>query len=303
MALSVTKVSEKVWMIDTQALGQTGTVAVYLVRGSKTALVDCGYASSYQNVLRGLVEIGVSPADVDFVIPTHVHLDHAGAAGSLLERMPRARVLAQERGVPHLEDPTRLIESATRVFGQAAIDSFGRPQAIQKDRIEAIGEESHVDLGGVSLTAVHAPGHAPHQISVLVEEEKLLLTADAVGIVYPSVGAMIPTTPPPSLNPSELWSTTKKLEAMGARALLVPHFGVRGDPLQVLETTREKTQAWIQRVKEMQRAGLSNDAMAESLRDEVLQESGLRVDDFPPSASLSIRVSLSGIVHYLAKSG
>jgi glyoxylase-like metal-dependent hydrolase (beta-lactamase superfamily II) len=288
-------------MVDTMALGQPSTVAVYVIKGAKTALVDCGYASSYETVLEGLAGVGVPPSDVDYVIPTHVHLDHGGAAGHLLKRMPRATVLAQEKGVPHLIDPTRLVESATRLFGQEAIDIFGMPVGIEKERITAIGEEMHLDLGGVSLTAVHSPGHAPHQLSVLVEEEKLLLTADAVGIVYPAVPTMIPTTPPPSFNPTELWGTTEKLEQMGSKALLVPHFGMRNDSREVLETTRKKSDAWVRKVGEMRKAGFTPEQMVESLRSELLIETGLSDKDFPRYASISIGVSVRGILHYLEK--
>ena len=299
--MTATRISERVHMIDTMALGQPSTVAVYLVRGSKTALVDCGYASSYETVLQGLAALGVSPSDVDYVIPTHVHLDHAGAAGHLVKRMPRARVLAHEKGVPHLIDPTRLVESATKVFGRDAVDAYGAPVGIEQERITAIGEEAHLDLGGVSLTAVHSPGHAPHQLSIFVEEEKLLLTADAVGMVYPAIRSMIPTTPPPSFNPSELSGTTEKLEQMGSRALLVPHFGVRNDAREVLETTRKKTDAWVRKVSEMRKATFTPEQMVESLKSELILETGIRSKDFPQYADISIGVSVRGIIHYLEK--
>lgn len=296
------KVSERVHLIDTIALGAPNTVAVYLVRGTiRTALVDCGYASSAEAVLAGLAQIGVSPEEIDFVIPTHVHLDHGGAAGHLVTKMPRARIFAQERGVPHLIDPTRLVDSATRLFGEEAIRRFGAPLPISAERITPVGEEVHLDLGGVSLTAIHSPGHTPHQLSVLVEEDRLLLTADAVGIVYPSVGTLIPTTPPPSFNPLELAATTRKLEQMDSRALLVPHYGVRGDVTSVLETTRNKTEKWTSRVREMKKASLTSDEMVDSLTTEVLHETGLQADRFPGYASISIMVTVKGILHYLEK--
>jgi glyoxylase-like metal-dependent hydrolase (beta-lactamase superfamily II) len=288
-------------MIDTMALGQPNTVAVYVLKGAKTALIDCGYASSYETVLAGLASVGVSPSDVDYIIPTHVHLDHGGAAGHLLKRMPRATVLAQEKGVPHLIDPTRLVQSATKLFGQEAIDTYGTPIGIDAERIVAIGEEMHLDLGGVSLTAVHSPGHAPHQISVFVEEEKLLLTADAVGIVYPSVRTLIPTTPPPSFNPAELGETTEKLGQMGSKVLLVPHYGIRNDVQDVLETTKRKTDAWVRRVKEMQKASFTFERMVESLKGELLIETGIQDKDLPRYADISIGVSVRGILHYLEK--
>jgi glyoxylase-like metal-dependent hydrolase (beta-lactamase superfamily II) len=295
------KVSERVYLIDTLALGASGTVAAYLVRGSKTALIDCGYASSAGVVLESLRGLNVSPADIDYLIPTHVHLDHAGAAGHLLDRMPRARVIAQERGVPHLVDPTRLVQSATSVFGEEMIRMYGAPKGIPPERITPVGEEIHIDLGGLSLTAVHSPGHAPHQMSVYVEEEKVLLAADAVAIVYPAVRVVIPTTPPPSLNPAELGRTTDTLSQMDSRVLLAPHFGVRTDVKEVLGETKKRTDEWVSKVREMKRAGMSLDAMTASLKTGVAGEAGIAEEGFPAYADISIRTSVMGILHYLEK--
>ncbi len=300
-SVTVSRVSDRVFMIDTLALGKPGAVAAYVLKGSKTALVDCGYATSAMTVLEGLRELSLSPSDVDYVIPTHVHLDHAGSAGEIIKHMPRAKVIAHERGVPHLIDPTRLIQSATSVFGEAAIDAYGRPVGIDGERISAVGEELHLELGGLSITALHSPGHAPHQISVFVEEEKVLVTADAVGIVYPNLPIVIPTTPPPSLNPVELGRTTDMLAQLGARTLLAPHFGVRTDVQHVLEATKEKTNEWVSRVKVMKASGSSLDDVASALKRGVAAESGIREEDFPIYADVSIRASAMGILHYLEK--
>lgn len=298
---TTSKISERVYLIDTLALGERNSVAAYLVKGSKTALVDCGYATSSEAVLRGLAQLNVSPSDVDYVIPTHVHLDHGGAAGQLLEHMPRAKVIAQERGVPHLVDPTRLVQSATTVFGEEIMRMYGMPRPIPADRITSVGEEMSLDLGGVSLTLMHSPGHAPHQISVHMEEEKVLLSADAVGIVYPSVGVLWPTTPPPSLNPSELGRTTDRLAQLGSRMLLAPHFGVRKDVVEVLEQTKVTTNSWVEKVREMKKRGMGLDEISETLRKEVELKSGVGEESFPAYGVISIRVSVMGILHYLEK--
>jgi glyoxylase-like metal-dependent hydrolase (beta-lactamase superfamily II) len=296
-----TKVSERVYMIDTVALGRPGSVAAYVLKGSKVALVDCGYATSAGTVLEGMLELGISPSEVDYIVPTHVHLDHAGAAGELIKRMPRATVIAQERGVPHLVDPTRLVQSATRVFGEEAINAFGRPTGIDKERIVAVGEELHVGLGGLSFTALHSPGHAPHQISVFVEEEKVLIAADAIGAVYPTVPVVIPTTPPPSLDPAELGRTTERLAQLGAETLLAPHFGVRTDVLYVLERTKKKTGEWVASVRSLKQSGSSLDDVAAALKKDVAAESGIGEQDLPSYADISIRASAMGILHYLEK--
>ena len=289
-------------MIDTMALGAPGSVAAYVLRGSaKVALVDCGYASSAGTVLEGLGELGLRPSEVDYIVPTHVHLDHAGSAGILLREMPRAAVIAQELGVPHLVDPTRLVRSATRVFGEETINAYGRPVGIDAERIVAVGEEMHVELGGLSFTAIHSPGHAPHQMSVFVEEERTLVAADAVGIVYPTVPIVMPTTPPPSLDPAELGRTTERLAQLGSRTLLAPHFGVRSDAREVLEATKTRTEEWVALVRSLRNSGSSLDDVAAALRGGVAAEARMDESEIPGYAAVSIRASAMGILHYLEK--
>lgn len=295
-----TKVSERVYMLDTYALGVPGTVGAYLVKGPKPTLVDCGYASSYESVLAGLAESGVMPTDVRYVIPTHVHLDHAGAAGRLLKEMPNAEVIAHERSVPHLIDPARLVESSTKVFGKAIMGLYGEPDPIPAGRVTAVGKESHLDLGdGLSATLMHTPGHAPHQISVMLEETKALLTADAVGVVYPGMKTLIPTTPPPSFNPAELLATVGSLRQTTPSELLVPHFGTRKDVEWVFDRTIELVPKWVEQVKGLRKQGLSLDEAAEVMEAEVVKQAG--ISDLAIYAKVLVRTSVMGIEHYLDK--
>jgi glyoxylase-like metal-dependent hydrolase (beta-lactamase superfamily II) len=298
--LYATKVSERVYLLDTYALGQTGTVGAYLVKGPKPTLIDCGYASSYRNVLAGMAEVGVMPTDVRYLIPTHVHLDHAGAAGRLLREMPKAEVVAHERSTPHLVDPTRLVESSTMVFGKEIMALYGEPEPIPADRITSVGKEYGVDLGdGMTATLMHAPGHAPHQISVLLDRTKTLLTADAVGIVYPGMKALIPTTPPPSFKPDELVATVGTLRQTTPSDLLVPHFGTRSDVDWVFDRTVELVRSWVEQVKELWKQKMSLEEITGKMEVQVMRDAG--VDDLPIYARVSVRTSVMGIMHYLEK--
>lgn len=295
-----TKVSERVYILDTYALGQPGTVSAYLVKGPKPTLVDCGYASSYGSVLRGLAEVGTMPSDIRYVIPTHVHLDHAGAAGRLLKEMPNALVVAHEKSAPHLIDPTRLIESSTKVFGATIMGLYGLPDPIPGDRITTVGEEASLDLGdGLSATLIHTPGHAPHQISVVLDRTKAMFTADAVGIVYPGMKALIPTTPPPSFNPGDLVATIGTLRQTKPSELLVPHFGARKDVDWVFDRTTELVQRWVEEVKMLWKKGMSLDEATEAMQAEVSRDAGIA--DLPIYALVSVRTSVMGIIHYLEK--
>jgi glyoxylase-like metal-dependent hydrolase (beta-lactamase superfamily II) len=295
-------ITRRAFVIDTLGLGNPTTVAVYVVKGSrKTAVIDCGYASSYGNVMQGLRELGIEPSRVDYLIPTHVHLDHAGAAGHLLRHMPRAKVIAHEKAVPHLVDPTKLIESATSFFGEKLIQMYGKPLPVDKNRITAVGKESHIDLGGASLTTLHAPGHAPHQISVLLEEEHLLFSADAVGMVFPAFPTLVPATPPPSLDPLKLAQTIEMLRQTDAKALLVPHYGVRRDVDIVLDRTKEKTDQWVKDVRKLGETRLSPEQIVDEIRRKIIDETGIRPGDFPGYVNVVIRISVLGILSYLKR--
>jgi glyoxylase-like metal-dependent hydrolase (beta-lactamase superfamily II) len=236
---------------------------------------------------------------VDYLIPTHVHLDHAGAAGYLLRYMPRARVIAHERAVPHLVDPTKLVESAVSLFGEKLVQMYGKPLPIDKNKITPVGEESHVDLGGATLTTLHSPGHAPHQISVLFEEEHLLFSADAVGMVFPSFPTLLPATPPPSLDPAKLVQTLEKLRQTDPKMLLVPHYGVRKDVNLVIDRTKEKTEEWVKEVKKLNDMHLTPEKIVDELRRKIMAETGIPPGGFAGYVNVVMRASVMGILGYL----
>jgi glyoxylase-like metal-dependent hydrolase (beta-lactamase superfamily II) len=296
------RITGRAFMIDTVGLGNPNAVAVYVVKGArKTAVIDCGYASSYGNVMYGLRELGIEPSRVDYLIPTHVHLDHAGATGHLLRHMLRAKVVAHEKAVPHLVDPTKLVESATSIFGEKLVQMYGKPMPVDKNKITAVGEEGHIDLGGVNLTTVHAPGHAPHQISVILEEEHLLFSADAVGMVFPSFPTLLPGTPPPGFDPVKLTQTLEMLRQTDSKMLLVPHYGVRKDVNLILNRTKEETDRWVKDVGKLNDMHLTPEQIAEELRRRIVDETGIPPGGFPGYVNVLIRLNVLGILGYLKR--
>lgn len=295
-----TEISSGVFLIDTLAAGMLGRVASYLVKGEKSALVDVGYPTSANIVLSELQAIGGRDWQADFLIPTHVHLDHVGALGHLATAMPQARVLVHEHGVRHVVDPTKLIQSATSVFGSEAMSAFGTPIALPGERVEAVRDVYHLDLGaGKSLRIFYTPGHAWHHMSVLVEKERLLITGDAVGLHYPGFGTPIPSTPPPGFDAEQYTETLTGFIGMDLAGLLLPHFGpVRENVRDFLETNLETINLWVSRAFEAVKVGESLERIVGSFISDFENRTGKSRDEIPDHIIGSIRLTAMGCYSY-----
>jgi glyoxylase-like metal-dependent hydrolase (beta-lactamase superfamily II) len=215
--------------------------------------------------------------------------------------MPNAQVIAHEKSVKHLVDPTRLLESVARVFGETLANLYGAPVPIPGDRITAVGEEMALDLGGgLTASIIHTPGHAPHQISMILDGTRTLLTADAVGVVYPSLKVMLPTTPPPSFNLADFTDSLRTLRQTTPAELLVPHFGVRRDAEWMFDKTAERVTDWVDKVRKMSKKGMALNEISDLMEKEVGSEAGSQ--ELELYAKVLIRTSVMGIMDFLSKS-
>jgi glyoxylase-like metal-dependent hydrolase (beta-lactamase superfamily II) len=294
------QVSDGVFLIDTLAAGTPGLVAAYLIRGERSALVDAGYPSSASTVLSELQMLTDRGLQVDYLIPTHVHLDHAGAIGRLSEAMPKARVLVNEHGLKHLIDPSKLVATATSLFGEKAMAAYGTPLPLAEERVEAVGEIYDLDLGaGKELRILYTPGHAWHHISVFLENERLLITGDAVGLRYSGFSFPIPATPPPGFDEEQYVTSLREFMKMDPAGLLLPHFGyVREKVRAFLETNIEMIGRWTSTATEAVKAGKPLDQVYEAFMADVITRSGLARDEIPDHVARSIRFSAMGCYRY-----
>jgi len=294
-----TKISDGVFLIDTLAAGTPGLVAGYLIKGDRSALIDAGYPSSANSVLAELQVLG-GGSQVDFLIPTHVHLDHTGSIGRLAEAMPNARVLVNEHGLKHLIDPSKLVETAARLFGDNAMSAYGTPRPLPRERLQAVGELYRLDLGaGKRLRIFYSPGHAWHHMSVLLENEHLLITGDAVGVRYSGFSFPIPATPPPGFDEEQYVETITEFMEMDPAVLLLPHFGpVRENVRAFLETNVQMTRQWGSVAAEAVKAGESVDRIFEAFMADVVNRSGMARDKIPDHVTRSVRLSAMGCHTY-----
>jgi glyoxylase-like metal-dependent hydrolase (beta-lactamase superfamily II) len=218
-----------------------GLAASYLVlRGGRAAFIDTGTCQSVPGLLDGLAKLGVAREAVDLVILTHVHLDHAGGAGALVQALPGAVALAHPRGVPHLVDPARLEAGTRAVYGDRAYDEYyGSLVPIPPERIRAVADGEVVLLGGSPLRVVETPGHALHHLALHDETAGAVFAGDAFGISYRAFDGPEPereafifaTSSPTQFDPGQSHASIERIRTLAPRVVYVAHFG----PLAELE--------------------------------------------------------------------
>ena len=216
--------------IDSHMHGRPGVTAVYCLPGPRPAIIETAPGSSVEHVLAGLAAAGVG--DLDWIVLTHIHLDHAGAAGHLARRFPGARVVVRVEGAPHLVDPRRLWASAARLYDDME-GLWGSMLPIPEDRIDAVSSDGVVaDLGdGRVLEAVYTPGHAAHHMALWERSGRDAFAGDAVGVFLAEVGVVHPATPPPEFDLEAAVASIGRIAALGPARVFPTHFGPMPSPV------------------------------------------------------------------------
>jgi glyoxylase-like metal-dependent hydrolase (beta-lactamase superfamily II) len=227
--------SEGLFAIDTGFQRPRFDAAYLLVDRGRAAFVDTGTNFAVPRLLAALDALGLGADSVDWVIPTHVHLDHAGGAGLLMSRLPQARLLAHPRGARHLVDPTALVEGALAVYGQQEMDrSYGRIVGIEAGRVTASEDGMRVRVGSRELELADTPGHARHHHCIWDERSQGWFTGDTFGLSYREFddgGAawILPTTTPVQFEPEALQASVGRLLARSPQRMYLTHYGAVGD--------------------------------------------------------------------------
>jgi glyoxylase-like metal-dependent hydrolase (beta-lactamase superfamily II) len=209
-----------------------GMVAIHLlVEDGHVAVVDTGTRYSLPQVLETLAELGLDPGAVDYVIATHVHLDHAGGAGALLAVCPNARLVVHPKGARHLIDPAKLVAGTIAVYGEALFrELYGELTPAPAERVIEAGDGQRIDFRGRELTFLDTPGHARHHFCIHDAASNSVFTGDTFGISYREFDVdgrpfIFPTTTPVQFEPEALHASIDRLIALRPRAAYLTHYG------------------------------------------------------------------------------
>ena len=216
--------------VDTEYLRPWMAAAHIIRQGTSAALVDVGTNYSVPYLLAALDELGIAREAVQYVFITHVHLDHAGGAGRLLQSLPKARLVAHPRGAPHLQDPSKLIKASIAVYGEDNYRAlYGELVPVPAERIDIAADGQEMMLQDRPFTLLHTPGHALHHFSLVDGAHHNIFTGDTFGLSYreldTAAGALaVPTTTPSQFDPEQLIASIERLMATKPRAAYLMHY-------------------------------------------------------------------------------
>jgi len=258
--------TDDVHHVDVGTHGVPNYGSVYVIDAAEPAVVDTGTGQTREHVFDALDDLGIDPEDVRHVLPTHVHLDHAGGAGHLAAACPNATVRVHEAGAPHLVDPERLVAGTKDAVGDQW-EFYADPEPIPEDRIEPLTDGDEIDLGDRTLSVVAAPGHAPHQTMFSEPADGLLFTGDAAGIYVPGRDTVKETTPPPQFDLEACLDDVRTIEAIAPETLCFGHFGaVAYHPGRTANYKRTLVE-WVEAVRQRRAALDDDEAVIEHFAD------------------------------------
>jgi glyoxylase-like metal-dependent hydrolase (beta-lactamase superfamily II) len=264
--------------IDLNWTGRPRSIAAALLRSSKTsAIIDPGPASTISTLREQLSGLGLSVSQLDFVLLTHIHLDHAGATGALLKENPNLQVFVHSRGAPHVADPSKLLHSARRLYGGNIDALFGEPLPVPEINLQILDGGESITLGQDSISVLYTPGHASHHVTYFDPAQQIAFVGDTAGICIEGHPVVFPATPPPDID-MELWNGS--LDAIGRlnpRRLFLTHFGFSDDPVGHLTNYKERLNAWSEITKKILAMHLEEPLAIEEFSRQVASEAESRL--------------------------
>jgi glyoxylase-like metal-dependent hydrolase (beta-lactamase superfamily II) len=234
-------------VLDLNWMGRPHSIAAVLLEsGGHHAILDPGPASTLETLRAELQSCGRSVSDLEAILLTHIHLDHAGASGSLLRENPDLRVFVHSRGAQHLADPSKLLASAGRLWGDDLQRLFGETLPVSEQNIQILDGAETVSVGARKLEVIYTPGHASHHVTYFDEREGIAFAGDTAGIRIANGPYIMPATPPPDIDLAVWEESFAAILDRRPSKLFVTHFGYAENPAKHIADFRERLHLWAE---------------------------------------------------------
>lgn len=292
-------------ILDTKWVGRPRSIAAaLLLANGHRALVDPGPESTLGTLREQLGAHALSVADLDAILLTHVHLDHAGASGALVRENPRLAVYVHERGAQHMADPAKLLASAARLWPNDLQRLFGKTLAVPAENLRVLQGGETLRLGGRKVDVVYTPGHASHHVSYLDEAEGVAFVGDTTGIRIENGPYILPATPPPDIDLSIWESSFAAILGRRPQRLFLTHFGYSEEPAAHIAEFRERLHRWAEVAADVLREAPDDAAAQQAFvsRSRAEMEQQLGVEEAEHHAfTAGLDLSFLGLARYWRK--
>lgn len=288
-----------VQQIDLHFLDAPEVIASYIFdTGDGLAMVDCGPTSTLSALEEGLKTFGASFSDLRHLLLTHIHFDHAGAAGVIASQVPQLKVAVHQRGAKHMHNPERLVASATQIYGDEMDRLWGEIRPIEQEQLQVLEGDAHWKVGQSEIRALYTPGHAVHHMAYHIGDQ--LFTGDVAGVRLTEAQTPRAPTPPPDIN-LELWEDSiSTLRQLDARYLNLAHFGQFANTAAHWDGLQTKLKQDAEQVRQSIAAEHSQEQMIEEFTEQVNEELRTEGADLPKRFELACPPwsCVQGLVRY-----
>jgi glyoxylase-like metal-dependent hydrolase (beta-lactamase superfamily II) len=283
---NATQVDDGTWLIDLGFQGRIGhvVVAYLLATGDQLALIETGPTSTLPNLLAGIRAAGFDPAALTHVLVTHIHLDHAGAAGVLARANPNLTIFVHPIGAPHLVDPTRLLASATRLYGERMDPLWGEVVPVPQAQVAPVADGETIAAAGRVISALYTPGHASHHVAYWDPERAALFTGDVGGVRMPGTTYACAPGPPPELDPDAWALSVERMRNLPVRRLFLTH----GGPFTDVEYHLGQLMPNLDALRRLAKTALLDGADTERLTALIHDEIAAQLGDVDPEVLVDL---------------
>ncbi|WP_370221806.1 MBL fold metallo-hydrolase [Cytobacillus sp.] len=309
------KLAENLYLIDDFDLSLEKRTGTYVLKEEALTLIETSASPSIPYILEGLSQLQIRPEKVEYIIVTHIHLDHAGGTGLLLTHCPNAKVIVHPKGARHLADPSRLIAGAKAVYGDKFDGLFNPIFPVPEDKIIKKEHEEELEIGpNCTLKFYHSPGHANHHFSIFHPAINGMFTGDTAGVYYPQlkengIEMYLPSTSPNQFDPDKMLESIAMYEKMDLDYIFFGHYGKSSNPKEVYRQIKKWLKIFIHAGENALSEGGTKDqqtqaaqAMLEEKIKSYLNSRGIS-SDHPVYKILSVDIAVCsmGLIDFLQK--
>jgi glyoxylase-like metal-dependent hydrolase (beta-lactamase superfamily II) len=292
-------------IFDLYWMGRPRSIAsALLVSGNSRVLIDPGPTTTLETLRHELGSHGMKFQDLEAILLTHIHLDHAGAAGSLVRENPSLAVYVHEKGAGHMADPTKLLSSATRLYGDNMDMLYGDFLSVPRENLRVLRGGETLQFGDRALKVLYTPGHASHHVTYWDAGERIAFVGDTAGICVEGDAFILPAVPPPDIDIPAWNQSLDAISALKPSRMFLTHFGFSGDPAGHIARYRERLDAWVALTRRLLRESPDDASAAQSFVEETSAEirrahTGEEAEHYVFNGGL--RFSWLGLARYIRK--